>query len=132
MKYTQRLIAILLACFIPLFSGCNKAEEFYMKGKVVYAGLMCGTYTLGYLIEVETPQGIGDTITVNGTLYHNAVMGYRAPRIMQDGEEFVGVAYEYPNFAQYNCQLVYFEQLPQFFLVSVDEDPSVLDNETSK
>lgn len=128
MKHSHRLTVLLFALIIPFFTGCHKAEEFYIKGKVIYAGLLCSTYNLGYLIEVETPQGIGDTVTLNGKLYHNAVMGYRAPRIMKDGEEFVGVAYEYPNFAQYNCQVVYFERLPQLFMLSVDEDPSVLES----
>ena len=124
MRRLHTLIALtLLACLC----GCDrKYEEFYFKGTVLSVE-MCNSTGMGYLMEIESPAGLGDTVTHNGKLYRNAVMAYRAPRPIMKGETVVGVAYRHRDFAAYNCLVPPLHTLPELGLISVDEDPSVIE-----
>lgn len=125
---TMKKIPSIIVCLATVlaFSGCKTDyEEFYFKGTVIY-GEMCSSMMVGYLMEIEKPSGVGDTITYNGTFYKNAVMAYRAPRPLKKDETVIGVAYKYKDFAALNCLLVPLYTLPELSIISVDEDPSVL------
>lgn len=109
-------------------SGCfADYEEYYFKGKVLGGDMCTGTRPM-YLIEVEKPQGVGDTLTVDGKLHRNVVMGHRASRLMKDGETVYGVAYNTADYAAYNCFMIFDYQLPEVVLVSVDEDSTTVMN----
>jgi len=124
----KRLSSIIVSMAAVLaFSGCKTDyEEFYFKGTVI-TGEMCSSMMVGYLMELEQPAGVGDTITYDGTFYKNAVMAYRAPRPLKKNETVIGVAYKYKDFAALNCLLVPLFNLPELSIISVDEDPSVLE-----
>ena len=57
-----------------IFVACKKTyvEELY-SGKVVGVE-MCNTRTNGYLIELDTPKGVGDTMTLGNKFYKNLVV----------------------------------------------------------
>lgn len=123
----KKIAASLLFLFVIVsITSCKRNyEEFYFKGKVV-DGQFCAATQMAYMIEVEYPEGIGDTITLNGVHYKNAVMGYRPPRLLKADETVYGVAYFYKDYAAYNCMFIFYDNLPEMFLLSVDEDPSVV------
>lgn len=126
----KSIVFALLSLALMGLSACKRNyEEFKFKGKVVGAE-MCSSRIIGYIIDFEKPEGYGDTITINGTRYQNAIMGYQATRRLKDGETIYGVAYAYKDFAALNCLIVYNNNLPEVSLISVDEDENIFDEKT--
>lgn len=123
-QYTT--LALLLAAFLTT-SCFHDYDEFYFVGKIIGSDLCQATSPM-YLIEVESPQGIGDTLTVYGELHHNVVMGYRSPRLIRNDEKVYGVAYQTEDYASYNCYMDFSLNLPELVLISVDEDSSTVVN----
>ena len=120
--------AILLAAVAMVITSCKKEnEEFYFKATVVGAEL-CGSVQNpnGYLLKMEIPNNIGDTITLD-VLQENVVRAFgKNIRPLHDGETIYGVAYEHKNYAALNCNVVSDRKLPEYVIISVDEDPSVV------
>lgn len=114
------LIPILL--LTALVDGCNSdIDEFRFSGRVV--GMApCNASQIGYVIAIDSPGCIGDTITIDGTAYRNAVVGYRSPRMLSDQEYIYGVAYATHDFAATNCMGLFEAHLPEVILLSVDEE----------
>lgn len=120
MKKVNRLW--LLPLLATLLVGCaNSYDEFYFKGTSIGMELCSGT-SAAFLIAVDQPKNIGDTLTINGKHYDNVVMGYRASRLLSNGETVYGVAYQVSDYAALNCMSVYYVDIPEVILVSVDED----------
>ena len=91
---------------------------------------MCSASSVSYLIEVAQPTTIGDSITVDGVHLKNAVMAFRSPERMKIDDTIYGVAYNTHDFAALNCAVLYFTSLPEIVLMSVDEDPSVIEGKS--
>ncbi|MBQ9474151.1 MAG: hypothetical protein IJU81_07050 [Bacteroidales bacterium] len=122
-KITTTVLTML--ALITLSTACKRDyEEFYFVGRVVGAEL-CSARTMGYMIEVEKPAGIGDTITVPAGVMRNAVMAYRSPRKLVKDQRIYGVGYLTEDFAALNCLGMYYYTLPEMILLSVDEDSNV-------
>ena len=120
-KSPLRSVLLLLAVLL-LATACKRDyDEFYFVGRVVGAEL-CSATTMGYLVEVEKPLAIGDTITVQSGTLSNAVMAYRAPRKLVKDERIFGVGYLTKDFAALNCIGIYNYNLPEMIILSVDED----------
>ncbi len=105
-----------------LVGGCNSdIDEFRFSGRVVGVA-PCNSSMVGYIIALDTPDSVGDTISIDGTLHRNTVIGYRSPRMLSDQEYLYGVAYATHNFAAINCMGLFNVQLPEVILLGVDEE----------
>ncbi len=121
---TKRLFAtlsLLLAC-MALCSCEKNYDEFYFKGLRIDATI-CNTSMPSYMLQIVAPQGIGDTVTFNGKLYHNCVMAYRSPDLLLDNDTIYGVGYLMHDYAVLNCNIISYPHLPEMGLLSVREDP---------
>ncbi len=129
MNNKRRLLSTLLVLTSTLMLGScfHDYDEFYFVGNVIGSDLCQATSPM-YLIEIEKPEGIGDTITVYGELHHNVVMGYRTPKLIRNDQKVYGVAYFTKDFAPYNCYMDFSLDLPEVILVSVDEDSATVVN----
>lgn len=127
MNKNRLLIALLAVTAASVcFCGCKKSyEEFYFKGIMRYGG-WCTANAPSYLIEVIAPAGIGDTATLGGTLYHNCLMAYQSPDLIKGSDTVYGVAYLVHDYAALHCNLVFFPNVPEMGLLSVDEDPATV------
>lgn len=116
-------VAVLLTA-----TACKKHyDEFYFKGVVVYPSL-CGATSTSYLMEIVSPLGIGDTMTFEDAFLHNAVMAFASPKLLKPGDTIYGVAYPTKDYAVLHCSILVFSNLPEIGLLSVDEDPSVVED----
>ncbi len=112
---------ILIPVLTILLGACNRdIEEFQFTGLVVGSQL-CSSSQIGYVIDVFEPDSIGESITISGTNYNNAVMGYKATRILHMGDTIKGVAYFTESYAALNCFGISELDLPEVILLSVDE-----------
>lgn len=126
--------ALLLTAVVLCLSlcGCKKEyEEFYFKGIVRY-GSWCTANAPSYLMQVIAPDGIGDTVTLGGTLYRNCVMAYQSPALLQGNDTVYGVGYLTHDYAALHCNLVFFPNVPEMGLLSVDEDPATVNAALAK
>ncbi len=105
-----------------VFVACKKTyvEELY-SGKVVGVE-MCNTRTNGYLIELDSPKGVGDTITIGSKFYKNLVVGYEAPVRLKDNQKISGVMYQTKGYANINCMMVDTRGLQEVIILTVDEE----------
>lgn len=115
-------IFLIIIFISTLLVSCGDDEEFRFVGKVI-GGRLCSPSLVGYIIEIQSPDDIGGTITIGNTTYNNTVMAYRASRILHNGEIVYGVAHKTSSFAALNCQGLIEEDLPEIILLSVDEEP---------
>lgn len=126
----KRAIGLML-CVVALLASCKRNyEEIYVKGRVVGAE-MCSSNRLGYLMEMEYPAEIGDTITTYYGHFNNAVMAYEAPRRLEKDEVVYGVAYVTRDYAALHCVGLYNYTLPEIVLLSADEDSTIFTNNDS-
>ena len=114
--------ALLLALTVFLAAtACNRdIEEFHFTGRVI-GGEMCSSSQIGYVIDILSPDSIGGSYTGVGGSSNNAVMGYRASRILHNGDTINGVAYITESYAALNCFGIIDNNLPEVILLSVDE-----------
>lgn len=112
----------IITTFICL-GACNRdIDEFRFTGKVV-GGELCSSSQIGYIIDLITPDSIGKAYTNSNGSYKNAVMAYRASRILHEGDTIYGVAYTTESYAALNCFGIIDNNLPEVILLSVDEEP---------
>ena len=112
---------ILLASLVLLATACNSdVDEFSFTGHVVGAD-MCSSSQIGYVIDILSPGGVGIPATIGGTKYDNLVMGYRASRILHQGDTVNCVGYTTKSYAKLNCYGNIDRGLPEIILLSVDE-----------
>lgn len=114
--------SMVLPLLVLLASGCNSdIEEFRFKGTAV-DGFTCGSTDVSYVIALSEPDSLGDTVTIGGTLYKNAVRAYNSPRQLHRGQEVSGVAYQKKDYALYHCNiLLLYEHLPEMVVLSVEK-----------
>jgi hypothetical protein len=105
-----------------IFVACKKTyvEELY-SGKVVGVE-MCNTRTNGYLIELDTPKGVGDTMTIGSKFYKNLVVGYEAPALLKENQKISGVMYQTKGYANINCMWFDIRNLQEVIILTVNED----------
>ncbi len=121
MKRQTLLLSLCLAC--AALCSCEKSyDEFFFKALRIDAGY-CNATSPSYMLQIVAPQGIGDTVTFNGTLYHNCVMAYRSPELIMHNDTIYGVGYLTRDYAVLNCNLISYPHLPEMGLLSVREDP---------
>lgn len=103
-------------------ASCNSdVDEFKFTGRVVGAR-MCSSSQLGYIIDIITPDSIGKSVTIDGIQYKNAVIGYRASRMLYSDDTIVAVGYVTKSYSNLNCMGDISLGLPEVVLLSVDED----------
>lgn len=107
-----------------LFCSCNRdIQEFHFSGTVVGAE-MCSSREFAYVIDIATPDSIGDTISITSGHYEHAVMAYRSSRLLKMDEQIYGVGYLTKDYAALNCIGIFNGHLPEMILLSVDEEPT--------
>lgn len=117
----RKVAALLLPCLAFLATACNNdIDEFSFTGHVVGAD-MCSSSQIGYVIEVISPDNVGSQATIGGTQYNHLVMGYRASRILHQGDTINAVGYITESYAKLNCYGDISRGLPEVILLSVDE-----------
>lgn len=122
-KNIKRLLglAVIVAAVSVLFACKKTYVEEYYSGKIV--GIeMCSTRTNGYLIELDSPKGVGDTITIGNKFYKNLVVGYEAPVRLKDNQKISGVMYQTKGYANINCMMVDTRGLQEVIILTVDEE----------
>ena len=116
-----RKIAFIAIPLLTLLSACNKdIDEFRFTGLVVGAD-MCSSSQIGYMIDIMTPNDLGVEYTLGNTKYSHMVMGYRASRILHQGDTVNAVGYFTESYASLNCYGSIDRGLPEVILLSVDE-----------
>lgn len=118
------LIRTLVIALITttLLGACNRdIEEFRFTGHVVGAE-MCSSSQIGYIIDILEPDSIGSTYSNSNGTFRNAVMGYKASRLLHQGDTIAGVAYFTESYAALNCFGIIDNDLPEVILLSVDEE----------
>ena len=104
-----------------LLGACNRdIEEFRFTGHVVGAE-MCSSSQLGYVIDIFTPDSIGNRYSSADGTFEHAVMGYKSPKLLHHGDTISGVAYFTESYAALNCFGIIDNNLPEIILLSVDE-----------
>lgn len=117
----------MMAVVALSLASCRKSyEEFYFKGIVRSMGI-CTATSPSYLIEIVSPDEIGDTVTIGGRFYSNCVMGYQSPTLLEKDTVW-GVGYITKDFALLHCSMKPFLGLPEMCILSGDEDPSVVES----
>ena len=124
-KNVKRLLGLLVVVAILSVSvllACKKTyvEEYY-SGRVVGVE-MCNTRTNGYLIELDSPKGVGDTMTLGNKFYKNLVIGYEAPTRLKDNQKISGVMYQTMGYANINCMFANTRSLQEVIILTVDEE----------
>lgn len=119
----KKSVFTILTLTTILLAACNRdIEEFRFTGRVVGAEL-CSTSMIGYVFDIISPDSIGTTYTNTSGTYYNAVIGYKASRILSQGDTVYGVAYFTKSYAALNCFGIVDNGLPEIILLSVDEEP---------
>ena len=124
-KNVKRLLGLLVVVALVSVSvllACKKTyvEEYY-SGRVVGVE-MCNTRTNGYLIELDSPKGVGDTMTLGSKFYKNLVIGYEAPTRLKDNQKISGVMYQTMGYAKINCMFANTRSLQEVIILTVDEE----------
>ena len=119
---TLRKIAIaLIPCLFMLLAACNNdIEEFKFTGHVVGAD-MCSSSQIGYIVDIISPDSLGDEATIGSAKYSHVVMCYRAPRILHQGDSINAIGYFTQSYAKLNCFGNIDRGLQEVILLSVDE-----------
>ncbi|MBP5190470.1 MAG: hypothetical protein J6031_06105 [Bacteroidales bacterium] len=117
----NRTVALAIMAIVALCGACNRdIDEFHFTGTVV-DGELCSSSQIGYVIDIHTPDSIGNPFTSSGISCQNAVMAYRAPQILHYGDTIEGVAYLTESYAALNCFGVIDNDLPEIILLSIDK-----------
>ena len=116
------LLVVVALVSVSVLLACKKTyvEEYY-SGRVVGVE-MCNTRTNGYLIELDSPKGVGDTMTLGSKFYKNLVIGYEAPTRLKDNQKISGVMYQTMGYANINCMFANTRSLQEVIILTVDEE----------
>lgn len=108
-------------CLPLLLASCNSdIDEFKFTGRVVGAD-MCSSSQIGYIVDIISPDGLGEEYTLGGTKYSHTVMAYRASRILQQGDTFSAVGYFTESYAALNCYGNIDRGLPELIILGLDD-----------
>lgn len=112
---------LLLFPLLLLLGSCNNdIDEFKFTGHIVGAD-MCSTSQIGYIVDILSPDSLGEEATIGGAKYPHVVMCYRASRILHQGDTISAVGYFTESYAKLNCFGNIDRGLPEVILLSVDE-----------
>lgn len=120
-KISKVIIIVVVLIAMTTTLGCKKTyvEENY-TGKVVGVEI-CSTRSNGYLVDLKTPEGIGDSIVIEGKTYKNVVIGYEAPEQLKINQQISGVMYKTKGYSALNCVMFDTRNLQEIIILSVDE-----------
>ena len=102
---------------------CNRDVDEFKFSAVVVGAKICSSSQVAYIINVTSPQNIGVHYTGSNGEYDNAVIAYRASRILKAGDTIYGVAYMTESYAALNCFGIIEKDMPEVILLSDDEKP---------
>lgn len=122
MSTFNRIKVILICSAVMLMAACNHdVDEFKFKANVVAAG-WCSASQPYYILDIISPDSLGEPLTSNGVTYRNAVRAYKASRLLYSGDTIYGVGYFTKSYSALNCNTVPDYTLPELILLSVDEE----------
>lgn len=118
MRKTLIFIAITLVSL-----ACNRDIDEFKFSAVVVGAKICSSTQVAYIINVISPKEIGVAYSGSTGEYDNAVIAYRASRILKAGDTIYGVAYITESYAALNCFGIIEKDMPEVILLSDDEKP---------
>lgn len=110
-----------------LTAACVKHEEIEFSGTVRGVRNCAASMldqNIGYMVELETPEGIGGTVTgSDGNEMHNIIVLYQPPKRIMVQDHIHGVFYRDDKFSKANCELHYNDlPLPEGVILEVSVD----------
>ena len=92
MKKINSIITVALITIVSVFVfiGCKDHNRNTLEGTVV-AYEYCTSNVKGYLVEVKSPKGIGESVVIDQKSYSNVVKTYSQPTTpLQIGDQIMG------------------------------------------
>ena len=117
---------ILLTLFATalLATGCEEHDEIAFKGTVVYVQpctLDMARPTAGYAVQLQQPDSLGASLTVNNRTYDNVVLLFDPGRIIKADDRISGSFYFDSKASRQYCSLtnIHDLEIPQGIFVEV-------------
>lgn len=90
MKYISHFLFVIILLLLTQLS-CRRQNDNSIEGKVI-GYEYCTSEIYGYLIEVQSPAGIGETVYLYGTEHRNVVKTYsKTGKDLLIGDEIKGI-----------------------------------------
>jgi hypothetical protein len=90
MKHITSFLFVIIIVILTLLS-CRRQNDNSIEGKII-GYEYCTSEMYGYLIEVQSPAGIGGTVYLYGTEHRNVVKTYSKPENdLHVGDEIKGI-----------------------------------------
>ena len=117
--FSAALAAMLLA-------SCVHHEEIEFSGTIVGIRNCTASYldqNAGYMVQLETPEGVGGTVTGEDGTMDNIIVLYEPPKRIMLEDHIHGTFYRDDKYSRANCEVHYNElPLPEGVLLEVHVD----------
>lgn len=103
-KYFMAML--LIACFSMV--GCADYDDFEFEGTVV-GYRFCTTLSMsdvqgvGYYVQLDSPDSVGGTVSIDGASMDNVIVVYRADRVLRSDDHIHGRIYLDDKYSRANC-----------------------------
>ncbi len=107
---------VLIACAVLLFGSCADYEEVNFRGKVIGIRECTASYldqNVGYVVQLEYPEGIGGSITEGSNTGDNLVVLYEPDRHIMIDDVISGTFYLDEKYSRANCSIRWDYELPE-------------------
>lgn len=122
---SSKYIALVL---VPLLlTACVKHEEIEFSGTVRGVRNCAASFldqNIGYMVQLETPEGVGGTITgTDGEEMDNIIVLYQPPKRIMVRDHIHGTFYRDDKYSKANCEVHYNDlPLPEGVIIEVSVD----------
>ena len=109
----QAFIILFLAL---IFTGCVKHEEIEFRGKIIGIRECTASYldqNVGYVVQLEYPEGVGGSITDGNNTGENLVVLYEPDRHIMIDDIISGTFYLDEKYSRANCSIRWDYELPE-------------------
>jgi len=117
MKYSCIVSRFVLLVFAAvMFAGCADYEEVNFRGKVIGIRECTASYldqNVGYVVQLEYPEGIGGSITEGNNTGDNLVVLYEPDRHIMIDDVISGTFYLDEKYSRANCSIRWDYELPE-------------------
>lgn len=105
----KKIAFVLVAILALTMVGCKHHEEFSFSGRVVGYEICQSMNDFAYLVSLESPSDIGDSILIveDSTRRGHVIAVYQSPRILKIGKHISGSIYLDNNYNQAHCYTHY-------------------------
>lgn len=101
----KKILFVSFAVLALMLVSCKHHEEFEFSGKVVGYEICQSMNDFAYLVSLESPSDIGDSIMVveDSTRRGHVIAVYQSPRILKIGRHISGTIYMDDNYNRAHC-----------------------------